>query len=94
MGVIGQRHTPVALCYQGKNPRYPLNRRLDGPQTWSGHRIDEKSFASAGDRTPVKSVVRHYTDRGCARVVWWIVADVTEERPTSIIRVVISAVTT
>jgi hypothetical protein len=91
MGVNGQRHTPVALCYQGKNPRYPLNRRS---QTWSGHRVDEKSFVSAEERTPVKSVVRHYTDRGCARVVWWTVADVSEERPTSIIRVVISAVTT
>jgi hypothetical protein len=32
-----------------KDPRYPLDRRLDGPQSWSGHkRLEEKSFASAG----------------------------------------------
>jgi hypothetical protein len=34
-------------------PRYPLDRRLGKPQSWSGHRIEDKSFASAGYRTPV-----------------------------------------
>jgi hypothetical protein len=29
MGVSGQRHAPAALYSQGKNPRYPLNRRLN-----------------------------------------------------------------
>jgi hypothetical protein len=44
----------------GKDPRYPLARRLGGPQSRSGHMLEEKSFASAGDRTPfVKYVVRH-----------------------------------
>jgi hypothetical protein len=47
----------------GKDPWYPLDRRLGGPQSWSGHRLEEKSFASAGDRTPVvQSVVRYYTE--------------------------------
>jgi hypothetical protein len=34
--------------------RYPLDRRLDGPQSWSGRRGYRKnSFASVGDRTAV-----------------------------------------
>jgi hypothetical protein len=34
-----------------------MDRGLGGPQTWSGHRgWRKKSFASAGDRTPVPSV--------------------------------------
>jgi hypothetical protein len=32
-GVSGQRHAPAALY-----PRYPLYRRLGGPQSRSGHR--------------------------------------------------------
>jgi hypothetical protein len=62
MGVSGQRHAPAALLPWGKDPQYPLYRKLGGPQSWSGHRLEEKSFASAGDRTPVvQPVVRHYT---------------------------------
>jgi hypothetical protein len=43
------------------DPRYPVDRRLDGSQSWSGHkRLKEKSFASVGYRTPViQFVVRH-----------------------------------
>jgi hypothetical protein len=41
----------------GRDPRYPLDRRIGGPQSWSGHRTEEKSFASAEDRTPVVIVV-------------------------------------
>jgi hypothetical protein len=40
-----------------KDPRYPLYRRLGGTQ-----RLEEKSFAPAGDRTQIaQPVVRHYT---------------------------------
>jgi hypothetical protein len=46
MGVRGQRHAPAARWY-------PLDRRLGGPQSWFGHRLEEKSFASAGDGTSV-----------------------------------------
>jgi hypothetical protein len=54
---------PGRALPRGKDPRYPLYRRLGGPQSRSGHRLDEKSFAPAGDRTPIaRSVVRHYTD--------------------------------
>jgi hypothetical protein len=38
MGVSGQRHAPVALYPLGKDPRYPLDRRLGGPQSRSGRR--------------------------------------------------------
>jgi hypothetical protein len=34
-GVSGQLHSPAALP-QGKSPLYPLDRRLGGPQSWSG----------------------------------------------------------
>jgi hypothetical protein len=54
---------PGRALPQGKDPPYPLHRRLGGSQSRSGHGLEEKSFASAGDRTPVvKSLVRHYTD--------------------------------
>jgi len=26
------------LYPQGKNPWYPLYRKMDGPQSWSGHK--------------------------------------------------------
>jgi hypothetical protein len=31
IGVSGQRHAPAALYPRGKDPRYPLYRRLGGP---------------------------------------------------------------
>jgi hypothetical protein len=51
MGISGQFYPLEGT------PRYPLNRRIGGPQSWSGHRTEEKSFASAEDRTPVVIVV-------------------------------------
>jgi hypothetical protein len=41
MEVIGQLHTPVALP-PGKEPWYPLDRRLGGSQSQSVHRGEEK----------------------------------------------------
>jgi hypothetical protein len=38
LGVSGQRHAPTAVYPRGKDPWYPLDRRLGGPQSWSGHR--------------------------------------------------------
>jgi hypothetical protein len=50
----------------GKGPRYPLDRRLGGPQSRSGHMLKEKSFClcrgSKPDRPVVQAVARHYTD--------------------------------
>jgi hypothetical protein len=37
-GVSGQLHAPAALYHRGKDLRYPLDRRLGGPQNRSGHR--------------------------------------------------------
>jgi hypothetical protein len=62
MGVSGQRHAPAALYPRGKDPWYPLDRKLDGPRPVWTQKLEEKSSASVGDRTPVvQSVVRHYT---------------------------------
>jgi hypothetical protein len=50
--VCGQSHAPDPP--RVKVPRYPLYRRLGGPQSRSGHRSKRKTpFASAGDRIPV-----------------------------------------
>jgi hypothetical protein len=46
----------------GKVPQYPLYRRLGGPQSWSGHRLEEKTFASARDRTPVSRLSSLWLD--------------------------------
>jgi hypothetical protein len=35
-GGSGQRHASAALYPQGKDPQYPLYRRLGGPQIRSG----------------------------------------------------------
>jgi hypothetical protein len=35
MGVSGQHHTPAALYPRRKDSRYPLDRRLGGPQSRS-----------------------------------------------------------
>jgi len=34
---------PWPLYHQGKSPWYPLDRRLGGPQSWSGHSGEEKT---------------------------------------------------
>jgi hypothetical protein len=41
MKVSGQLHA-LATFPQGKSPWYPLNRRLGGPQSQSGHGVKEK----------------------------------------------------
>jgi hypothetical protein len=62
-GLSGQHHALAMLYRLGIDPQYPLNKRLGGPQSCSGHRLEEKSFASVGNRTSViQAVIRHYTD--------------------------------
>jgi hypothetical protein len=61
--VSGQHNGPATLYLRGKDPRYPLDRRLGGPQNRSGHRLVKKYFVCRGpklDRPVVQSVVRHY----------------------------------
>jgi hypothetical protein len=48
MRVSGQRHSRAAINPQGNDT---LDRSLDGPQSRSGQRLEEKSFDSAWDRT-------------------------------------------
>jgi hypothetical protein len=43
---------PRPLYPRGKSPRYPLDRRLGGPQNRSGRRGREKNRAHNGTRTP------------------------------------------
>jgi hypothetical protein len=42
---------PVYL--RGSSPRYPLDRRLEGPQSLCGRRGDEKSVDPTGTQTPI-----------------------------------------
>jgi hypothetical protein len=45
---------PAALYPRGKNPRYPLYRRIDKfPEPVWTQRLEEKSFASSGDLTSI-----------------------------------------
>jgi hypothetical protein len=63
MGVSGQRHVPAALLPPGKGPPVPIVQEAGwAPEPVWTQRIQEKSYAPAGDRTPiVQPVVRHYT---------------------------------
>jgi hypothetical protein len=42
MEVSGQFHVPP-LYTQRKSPQYPLDRRLDGPHSWSGRTGEKKN---------------------------------------------------
>jgi hypothetical protein len=63
MGVSGQRHAPAALLPPGKGPPVPIVQEAGwAPEPVWTERLEEKSFAPAGDRTPVvQLIVRHYT---------------------------------
>jgi hypothetical protein len=54
MGVSGQRHAPVALLPPGKGPPVSIVQEAGwaSEPVWT-QRIEEKSFAPAGDRTPI-----------------------------------------
>jgi hypothetical protein len=54
MGVSGRRHAPAALYPRGKDPPVPIGQEAGwAPEPVWTQRIKEKSFAPAGDRTPV-----------------------------------------
>jgi hypothetical protein len=58
-GVSGQRHAPAALNPQGKNPEYPLYRRLGGPQSRSrltGYRQNPLPLPGIQPRSPGRPV--------------------------------------
>jgi hypothetical protein len=55
MGVSGQSHAPAALLPPGKGPPVPIGQEAGwAPEPVWTQRIEEKkSFAPAGDRTPI-----------------------------------------
>jgi hypothetical protein len=57
MEMSGQRYAPAALPLE-KGPRYPLYRRLGGPQS----RCGEKSLSLAGNRIPAVQPVAIQTE--------------------------------
>jgi hypothetical protein len=60
----GQSHAPVALNPRERTHPVPIVQEAGWASelVWT-QTLEEKSFVSAGDRTPViQSVVRHYTD--------------------------------
>jgi hypothetical protein len=64
--VSGQLRAPAALS-PGKSKRYPLDRKLDGPQSRSGRRGEKKYLApppgdSNSEPSAVHPVASRYTD--------------------------------
>jgi hypothetical protein len=54
MGVSGQHHAPAALLPLGKGPPVPIVQEAGwAPELVWTQRIEEKSFAPAGNRTPI-----------------------------------------
>jgi hypothetical protein len=55
---------PGRVLPPGKEPPVPIVQEAGwAPEPVRTQRLDEKSSASVGDRTPaVQSVIRHYTD--------------------------------
>jgi hypothetical protein len=52
-GVSGQRHAPAALLPPGKGPPVHIVQEAGwAPKPVWTQRLEEKSFAPAGDRTP------------------------------------------
>jgi hypothetical protein len=52
-GVSGQRHTPAALCPEERTPVPIVQEAGWTPEPVWTQTIEEKSFAPAGDQTPI-----------------------------------------
>jgi hypothetical protein len=61
MEVSGQLHTPSTLS-PGKEPRYPMDMRLGGPQSRSRRCRKEKSYTVGNRSRAVHPVACRYTD--------------------------------
>jgi hypothetical protein len=57
--VSSQLHPPAALP-PGKEPRYPLDRRLGGPQSRSGRCGEEKILDPTGTLSVLVSMIRGF----------------------------------
>jgi hypothetical protein len=54
MGVSGQHHAPAALLPPGKGPPVPIVQEAGwAPEPVWTQTLEEKSFALAGNRTPI-----------------------------------------
>jgi hypothetical protein len=53
---------PGRFTPRGKSPRYPLDRKLDGPQSRSGRHGEVKILDPTGTRTPTPRSASRYTD--------------------------------
>jgi len=62
MEVTGQLHSPAALP-PGKDPWYPLDRRLGGPQSRSGYGGEEKNSQ------PPRAILTHTHWK---KMHWWL----------------------
>jgi hypothetical protein len=61
MEMSSQLHASAALP-QGKNPWYPLSRKLGGPQSRSGHGSEKYSQLLPGPEHPIiEPVAQRYT---------------------------------
>jgi hypothetical protein len=66
--------TPLPLYPRGKSPRYPLDRRLGGPQSQSG-RLGEENSRPFRDSNSEPSVVQPVASRYNIHKVTWTSAD-------------------
>jgi hypothetical protein len=69
--------TPRPLYHQGKSPCYPLDRRLDRPQSRSGHSGEEKNSQPLPGSGPpiIQPVAQRYTNWAIpapVSIVWGI----------------------
>jgi hypothetical protein len=67
MEVSAQLHAPAALPPSVRTPRYPLDRRLDGPQSRSGRGGEEKNSQKLPGLEPIKMDLK---DVGCENKDW------------------------
>jgi hypothetical protein len=58
MEVSGQLHATTALAPKERDLRYPLGRRLDGPQDSSGRRERKKNIVPTETRTSTPLAVQ------------------------------------
>jgi hypothetical protein len=68
MEVSGQLHSPAAFSPR-KEPPYPSDRRLGGPQSRC---VEEKNIAPAGNRIPaLQPLGRRYADWAIPTPIKW-----------------------
>jgi hypothetical protein len=62
--------TPPPLYTQGKSSQYPLDRKLSGPQSRSGHGGEEKNYQPLPGLKPlvIQPVVQRYTSESSENI--------------------------